>query len=471
MTALSLHPDRLLPADPGTRVLARELYELVRQLPILSPHGHVPASLLAQDAPFPDPAELFVTPDHYVTRLLHADGTELSALGVPPRPEAERDTGPRAVWRRLCEGWHLFRGTPSRLWLEHVLHEVFGLRLVPSAQTADELYDALQERLAEPNARPRALFRRFGIEVLATTDSPLDDLSAHAALADDPGWSGRVIPTFRPDALLDPSRSGWSADVGRLGELAGCDTGSYAGFLTALQLRRQEFRRHGATATDHGHPTPDSTPLDPAEAARLYDRALRGAAEPGDAERFRASMLTEMARMSCEDGLVMQLHPGVLRGHHGEALRRYGPDTGSDIPTSTEYTRSLRPLLERYGDDPRFGLVLFTVDETTFSRELAPLAGYYRAVRLGAPWWFLDAPAAMLRFREAVTETAGFYRTAGFVDDTRAFCSIPARHDVARRVDAGFLARLVAEHRLSLEGAAETAVDLVTTIPRSAFRL
>jgi len=469
MVELALHPDRLLPADPTTRSIARELYDLVRDAPILSPHGHVPAALLAQDQPFPDPAALFVTPDHYVTRLLHAQGPELAELGVRPAPG--QAPAPRAIWRRLCEGWHLFRGTPSRLYLVQDVLEVFGLRLQPSSQTADELYDELSARLATPEFRPRALFRHFGIEVLATTDSPLDDLTDHAALAQDRSWSGRVIPTFRPDALLSVDTVGWGDSVARLGELTGCDTGSYGGYLEALQARREHFRRLGATATDHGHPTADSTPLERADAEAVYDRALRGALEPGDAAAFRASMLTEMARMSCEDGLVMQLHPGVLRGHHGEALRRYGPDTGSDIPTATEYTRSLRPLLERHGDDPRFGLVLFTVDETVFSRELAPLAGYYRAVRLGAPWWFLDAPGAMLRFREAVTETAGFYRTAGFIDDTRAFCSIPARHDVARRVDAGYLAKLVAEHRMPMQEAAATAVDLVTTIPRTAFRL
>lgn len=463
------HPDRLLPAEPRLRDIARELYGAVRDLPILSPHGHVPAQLLLDDAPFSDPAALFVTPDHYVTRLLHADGVSLADLGVGRGPLTEGES--RAVWRLLCEHWSLFRGTPVRFWLDAELAEIFEVAERPSAKNADALYDHLAERLARPEYRPRALFERFGIEFLATTDDPADDLAAHAALAADPAWKARVAPTFRPDRYLELGRPDWRAGVERLGEVADLDTGDYAGYLAALEARRRHFLDHGAVSADHGHEDAGAEPLEPAEAARIFAAAYAGEATAAEQVAFRHHMLMEMARMSCEDGLVMTLHPGAHRNHHGPSHRAYGPDIGSDIPQRTEYTRSLRPLLERYGTHPNLHLVLFTLDESVWSRELAPLAGFYPAVYVGAPWWFLDAPEAIRRFRGAVTETVGFSRTSGFVDDTRAFCSIPARHDMARRLDAAYLAELVAEHRIDLDEALETVVALVDEQPRRVFRL
>ncbi|MEU4658723.1 glucuronate isomerase [Streptomyces sp. NPDC023723] len=464
-----LSPDRLLPFDPGVRALARRLYESVRELPILSPHGHVDARLLLDDAPFADPASLLITPDHYVTRLLHAAGVPLAELGVGRGPLSEDEA--RAVWRRLCEHWAVFRGTPVRYWLEAELSEIFGVTERPGPRNADRIYDRIAGRLAEDGFRPRALFRRFGIEVLATTDDPCADLAAHRALAADPDWHGRVVPTFRPDRYLEAGRADWAASVARLGEAADTDTGDYQGYLRALEVRRRHFVEHGATSADHSHLDVRTDPLPPAEAARIFRAALLGEADPAQTTAFRRHMLLEMARMSCEDGLAMTLHPGVRRDHHRPTFDRYGPDTGHDIPVRVEFTEALRPLLERYGTHPGFRLVLFTLDETVFSREIAPLAGFYPSVYAGAPWWFLDAPDAIRRFRRAVTETAGFTRTSGFVDDTRAFCSIPARHDMSRRLDCGVLAELVAEHRLAEDEAFETAADLVTVNPRKAFKL
>ncbi|MPZ29274.1 MAG: glucuronate isomerase, partial [Micromonosporaceae bacterium] len=369
--------------------------------------------------------------------------------------------------------WHLFRGTPSRLWLERTFADVFGVDIPFRPQTADQVYDALAARLAEPDFRPRALFGRFGIEVLATSESPLDDLAPHATLAAD-GWGGpggRVITTFRPDNVVDLDWAGWADRVAALGELTGEDTTGFPGYLTALGRRREAFVKAGATSSDHGHPTARTHPLAPADAAAIYNRALQGTASPADAEAFRAHMLYEFARMSVDDGLVMQLHPGSVRNHNRWLHAAHGRDVGGDIPQPTDYVHALGPLLEAYGNDPRLTIVVYTLDETAFSRELAPLAGGYPSLYLGAPWWFLDAPEALRRFREAVTETAGFYNTAGFVDDTRAFCSIPVRHEVARRIDAGFLARLVAEHRLPLDEAAETIVDLAYRLPKRIFRL
>jgi glucuronate isomerase len=466
---LRLHPDRLLPPDPGVRSIARRLYEAVRDLPILSAHGHVDPRLLVDNEPFADPASLFVTPDHYVTRLLHASGVPLDALGVGRGPLPEADA--RQVWRLLCGHWDVFRGTPARYWLESELAEIFEISLRPSVQTADAIYDQVAERLAKDDYRPQALYDRFRIEVLATTDDPADDLSAHADLAADPAFSGRVIPTFRPDRYLEPAQPGWREAIACLGEAADLDTGHYPGLLRALEERRRHFIAHGAVSADHSHIDVRTDPLEPAEADRIYRAALAGEATEDGSAALRRHLLLEMARMSCDDGLVMTLHPGVRRGHHGPTTAAFGPDTGNDIPIRAEFTDALRPLLERYGTHPNLHLVVFTADETAFSRELAPLAGFYPSVYVGVPWWFLDAPEAIRRFRAAVSETAGFSRTSGFVDDTRAFCSIPARHDMSRRIDAGWLARLVAEHRLDEDEATETALDLVTDRPRAVFKL
>jgi glucuronate isomerase len=463
------HPDRLFPADPGTRALAREIYQGVRDLPIISPHGHVDARVLIEDRPFHDPSSLLITPDHYVTRLLHAHGTTLEQLGVSRDAPTEEQA--RQTWRILCASWDVFQGTPVRYWLQSELAGIFGVSERPSAQTADSIYDQIAASLAKDEFRPRALFTQFGIEVLATTDDPADDLAAHAALAADPSWSGRVIPTFRPDRYLEPHDPDWIESVGRLGDVSGVDTSDYRGYLEALEARRRYFIEHGAVSADHSHPDVRTDPLDIGDAQRIFTAALAGRASTEEATAFRRHMLLEMARMSSEDGLVMTLHPGVRRGHHRPTGGAFGPDQGHDIPIRIEFTDALRPLLDRFGTHPNLNLVLFTVDETVFSRELAPLAGFYPSVFVGAPWWFLDAPNAIGRWRSAVTETIGFTRTSGFIDDTRAYCSIPARHDMSRRLDAGYLARLVAEHQLDLDEAIGTMHRLVAVNPRQAFKL
>ena len=467
--AVLAHPDRLLPADPGERAVARRLYAATRELPVISPHGHVDPWLLVHNDPFPDPATLLVTSDHYVTRLLHASGVDLADLGVGRLPLSEASA--RAAWRLVCEHWSVFRGTPVQFWLEAELADIFGVTPRPSAQTSDAIYDQVAERLGQDDYRPRSLYQRFGIAVLATTDDPCSDLAPHAALAADSEWGGRVVPTFRPDAYLEAGEPGWRDAVARLAEAADTDTGDYQGYVRALEDRRRYFITRGATAADHSHADVRTDPLEPGEATRIYRAAQGGTATTAEAIAFRRHMLLEMARMSAEDGLVMALHPGVRRNYHPATGARFGPDTGHDIPIRTEFTDALRPLLERFGTHPGFHLVVFTVDETAWSRELAPLAGFFPSVYVGAPWWFLDAPDAIRRYFAAVTETAGFSRISGFVDDTRAFCSIPARHDMSRRVNAGVLARLVGERRLAEDDATETAIALVTAQPTTVFKL
>jgi glucuronate isomerase len=469
MANLTVHPDRLLPAEPGVRDIARRLYAAVRELPIVSPHGHVDPAILLEDAKFADPTSLFIQPDHYVTRLLHAGGVKLDQLGVGegPLPEVRA----RAAWRLLCQNWHLLRGTPVRYWFDSEFAEIFGVQERPSADNADALYDQIAEQLTDPDHRPRALLRRFRIDVLATTDDPAADLDVHARLREEPDITTRITPTFRPDRYLEPGRPGWADAVKRLGEVADTDVGEYAGYLAALEERRRYFVARGAVSADHGHADAVAAPLERAEADRIYRSALAGQVSEADATAFRRNMILEMARMSCDDGLVMTVHPGVRRNHHPDTFARYGPDTGHDIPIATEYTDALRPLLSRYGTHPNLHLVLFTVDPDVFAREIAPLAGFYPSVYIGVPWWFLDSPALIRRFQDSVTEIAGFSRLSGFIDDTRAFCSIPARHDMSRRLDAGFLAGLVAEHRLEEDEALDTITTLVTDQPRKVFKL
>jgi glucuronate isomerase len=464
----TLHPDRALPAEPVQREIAREIYREISGLPLVTMHGHIDVNAIRDNESFGDPAELFVIPDHYLRRMLVSQGIGNHELGVPPThhsPELRVETDHRLIWRRFCENWKLFRGTPTRYWLEHELVEIFGVTSEPSAETADAIYDELSAVLARPEFHIRPLFDRFNIEILSTTDAPQSELAAHAALAAD-GWGERVVPTFRPDALFCP---GWVGGIAELGARSGIEVNDYASFLDAVRQRRSAFVAAGARASDHGHLLADTTPLDPADASRIFDAALRGEFDGASATAFAASMLFETARMSVDDGLVMQLHPGVARDYSPEEFARFGPDQGFDIPIHVEFTRALQPLLAAFGHHSGFRLILFTVDETAYSRELAPLAGAFPSVRLGAPWWFLDSPGGMARFRELTTETAGFSNTSGFVDDTRAFASIPARHDLARRMDAGYLAKLVAEHRLSLDDAVDTAVDLSYRLPLTAY--
>jgi glucuronate isomerase len=461
-----IHPDRLFPAEPSTRKIARTLYEHVRSLPIVSPHGHTKAEWFAKNLSFPDPTELFVQPDHYIFRMLYSQGISLEELEIG-RPEPKN---PRKVWRIFASYYYLFRGTPTRLWLDFAFQELFGLEQRLAEETADLYFDTISEKLRTPAFLPRALYERFHLEVLATTDSPLDSLAAHTTIGES-SWKARILPTFRPDPVVDPEFAGFAENIAKFGENTGEDTSTWAGYLNALRVTRLRFRKLGCTATDHGHPTARTANLSAAEAAELFGRVIVGTADRLQQELFRAQMLTEMARMSLDDGLVMQIHPGSARNHNHKLYERYGRDMGADIPMPTNYVDALRPLLDQFGNERDLRIILFTLDESAYSRELAPLAGHYPCLTLGPPWWFHDSPEGMMRFRERVTETAGFYNTAGFNDDTRAFLSIPARHDVARRTDCAFLAKLVAEHRLEEEEALAVAQDLAYQLVKKVYRL
>ncbi len=464
-----LDENRLFPAEPAARTVAAKLYAAIENLPIISPHGHTDPQWFADDQPFPDPAALFIQPDHYIFRMLYSQGISMESLGIP-QSDGKQKADPREVWRIFAKNYFLFRGTPTRLWIDYAFEKQFGLKDRLSADNADEYYDIIDKALRTPQFRPRALFDSFNIEVLATTDPAFDSLAQHKKIRES-GWKGRVIPTFRPDAVVDVEYSGFRENLAKLGEVANEDVSNYRGYLTALRKRRAFFKENGARATDHGHLTAQTADLPFSEATALYERIYEGKTRSGDVELFQAQMLTEMAGMSVEDGLTMQLHPGSIRNHNALVYAKFGRDKGADIPSPTDYVRGLQPLLSKYGNEPNFTFILFTLDESTYSRELAPLAGHYPCLRLGPPWWFHDSPEGMRRFREEATETAGFYNTVGFNDDTRAFLSIPARHDVARRVDCAFLGKLVAEGRLDEDEAFELAQDLTVNLVRKAYRL
>jgi glucuronate isomerase len=465
-----IHPDRLFPAENTALEVARRLYAEIRDLPIISPHGHTDPRWYAENEPFSDPATLFVMPDHYIFRMLYSQGVRLEELGIPTRDGGAVERDPRAIWRRFAAHYHLFRGTPTRAWLDHTFATLFGFTERLTSANADEYYDRIDAALRTPDFRPRALFERFRIEAIATTESPLDPLKHHETIRQS-GWKGRVVTAYRPDSVVDPDFEGFRQNLARFGEITGRDTSTWSGYLEAHRERRAFFRQYGATSTDHGHPTARTANLSQGEAEALFRRVSTGDARPEDAELFRAQMLTEMAAMSVEDGMVMQIHPGSFRNHNQAIFSRFGRDMGADIPSQTEYVRALKPLLDRFGNEPNFTLILFTLDETSYSRELAPLAGHYPAVKLGPSWWFFDSPEGMLRFRELTTETAGFYNTVGFNDDTRAYLSIPARHDVARRVDCAYLANLVTTHRLDEDEAHELAYDLAYRLAKEAYKL
>jgi glucuronate isomerase len=467
-----LDPQRFFPADPAQRKIASELFGTIEKLPIISPHGHTDPAWFAYDQPFEDAVSLLLWPDHYLLRLLYSVGVTLKSIGIAPQDDSGGpvETDRRKIWKRFAEYYYIFRGTPCRAWLDHTFVEVFGLDRAFGPDTADYYYDTINQKLAEPAFRPRALFQRFNIETIATTENSLDLLKDHAAIAAS-GWNGRVITTFRPDEVTDPDHELFSQALKKIGELSGEDTSNWKGYLRAIENRRAHFRAHGATATDHGHPTAQTANLSQAAAEALFAKVSSGKANPTERELFRALMLTEMARMSVEDGMVMQIHSGCWRNHNELIYRRFGRNIGGDMPMRGDFMGPLKPLLDRFGNKSDFTLVLFTLDETTYSRELAPLAGQYPCLKLGPAWWFHDSPEGMMRYRRLTTESAGFYNTAGFNDDTRAYFSIPARHDLARRIDCNYLSELVIQGRLPVEEAAEVAKDLAYRLPKKVYKL
>jgi glucuronate isomerase len=466
-----MNPDRYFDPDPTQRAIARELYDTVATLPLICPHGHVDPRLFADPAyAFGSPVDLLIVPDHYVFRMLYSQGIALEALGIPRRDGGAVESDHRKVWQTFADHFYLFRGTPTGVWFNDELSNIFGIEEKLTGRAAQRIYDQIAEKLASPEFRPRALFERFNIEVLCTTDAATDPLTQHQVLRAS-GWAGHIRPTFRPDGVVNLDAPGWRKNIDALSAISGMHVHNYATFIQALENRRTFFKSMGATATDHAALTPYTYELSPHTLEAIFQRALSGEATVDDATHFTGHMLLEMARMSCEDGLVMQLHPGSLRNHNTLVFDRFGTDEGADIPIGTEYTRNLRPLLNKYGNDPRLTLILFTLDESTYSRELATLAGHYPALKLGPPWWFHDSANGMLRYFDQVMETAGLYNTVGFNDDTRAFPSIPARHDVWRRTGANWLAGLVARHFIDLNEAHEMIEALAYRLVKQAYKL
>ena len=466
-----LPTDRYFDPDPTQRRIARELYESVTNLPLICPHGHVDARLLAdENASFGTPAELLIVPDHYVFRMLYSRGIPLESLGIPRADGGPVEQDQRKIWQIFAEHFYLFRGTPTGIWLSNELHAVFGVEEKLTGATAQAIYDQVEQKLATPAFRPRALFERFNVEVLCTTDAASDPLVHHQAIRAS-GWKGDVRPTFRPDGVVNLLTPGWHKNVDALSDASGIAIHSYPALIQALEERRAFFKSLGATATDHGAQSAYTAELSPTEADAILQRALHGQATPEDAHRFTAHMIMESARMSIEDGLVMQFHVGSVRNHNPFIFERFGPDKGCDIPEQSEFTHNLRPLLNKYGNDTRLTFIVFTLDESAYARELAPLAGHYPAMRLGPPWWFHDSLNGIQRYFRSVMETAGLHNTVGFNDDTRAFPSIPARHDLWRRVSANWVAGLVLRSVVDMDDAREMVVDMAYRLAKRAYKI
>lgn len=470
MAKLELDDNRYFSADPAVRRIAAQLYQQIKSLPIYSPHGHTEARWFSENRPFSDPTSLILIPDHYIFRMLYSQGIPLESLGIPTRDRIPVESDPRKIWQIFADHYYLFAGTPTAAWLNHEFSVVFGVEEKLCSDSAMSIYDRIAAQLQKPEFRPRAILERFNIVVLSTTDAAEARLPHHRAIRES-GWPGRIIPAFRPDGVTDISRPDWRENLTALAETTGMEIDSYTKLIQALEQQRQFFKSMGATSTDHGVASPFTCELSATAAEQIFQKALTGKANSEDAKQFTAHMLMEMARMSTEDGLVMQIHPGSMRNHNQFVFDRFGLDKGADIPMQTEFTKNLHALLNKFGNDPRFSLILFTLDESTYSRELAPLAGHYPCLKLGPPWWFHDSLEGMLRCRRRVIETAGFYNTAGFNDDTRALMSIPARHDLARRVDCNFLADLVTRNIIDMTEAENLAQELTTGLVKKAYKL
>lgn len=468
------HPDRFFSPDPAQRKAARAIYAEIKDLPLVCPHGHVDPALFADpEYQFGSPTELLLVPDHYIFRMLYSQGIRLADLGIrrlEDQTHPSRTIDPRDSWQRFAEHFYLFHGTPTGTWLTDEFADIFGITDKLSGENAQEIYDQIDAKLKSPAFKPRAMFDRFNIEVLCTTDAATDTLEAHRKIRES-GWHGRILPTFRPDAVTNIDARGWKTNIEKLERVTSRSITSYQSFISALEDRRTTFKSEGARATDHAAQTALTLELTTKEAEAIFQQALKGQATAEDVVRFSAHMLVEMARMSVEDGLVMQLHVGSYRNHNPAIFEKFGADMGADIPIASEFTRNLKPLLDRFGNNPNLTLILFNLDESTYARELAPIAGHYPTVKLGPPWWFHDSINGLRRFFNGVMETAGLYNTAGFNDDTRAYPSIPARHDLWRRAACDWVAGLLVRHIIDETDAHQMARALSYDLAKSAYKL
>lgn len=467
----SIRQTRYFSPDPAQRDIARHLYESVSGLPLICPHGHVDPRWFADpDIALGSPADLLIIPDHYVFRMLYSQGISLESLGIPRIDGGPIETDYRKIWQTFADHFYLFRGTPTGIWLADELRDVFGIEAKLSSETAQPIYDQIVAKLATPAFRPRALYEKFNVEVLCTTDAATDPLTYHKTIRES-GWQGRILPTFRPDSVINLDAVGWRENIEQLSAVSGIDVYDYRTFILALENRRAFFKSMGALATDHAALTAHTELLTETEVDAIFRYALRDQTVPEVAARFTGHMLNEMARMSVEDGLVMQLHVGSFRDHNSAVYHKFGRDKGADMPTPTDFVHTLRPLLERFGNDARLTLILFALDESAYSRELAPLAGHYPALKLGPPWWFYDSLNGIRRYFDLVMETAGLYNTVGFNDDTRAFPSIPVRHDLWRRAAADWVAGLAVRGIVDMADAEAMSHDLAYGLAKRTYRL
>lgn len=459
-----LHPYRLLGTHPEQTKLAYEHLKEAASYPLICPHSHVnPALFSDSQGSFPNPVEMFVRRDVRVLSQLHSQGVRLEPFLDPNRD-------PEEVWRMFARHYRLFWGTSTALWLEQQLETVFAISEALDESSADHIYQTLVARIAQPEYRPRAVLERLKIEILCTTASATDPLLHYRTLSQG-AWAGRVLPVFRPDKLLWTAHPDWLPELHKLAAQTSGPITRMRAFLDALRQRRHEFKRLGCVATDHGCERPYTERLSSKAADDLFSLALKGKITIAESIRLQGHLLIEMAKMSLEDGLVMQIHTGSYQDHNGELLVRFGPNKGADLPLATEFTSNLKPLLGVVGNEPAMKLVLFSLDETAYGRDLGPLAGHYPAVFVGAPWSFHNGPKGLMRYFDQVVETAGLCNTAGFQDHARSVGTLAARHDLWRRIACRWLANLELEGRLSHAQARSMLGDLANGRARKVYGL
>lgn len=451
--------------------IAQDLFESVGELPLICPHGHVPPQLFStENEKFDNPAELFITSDHYVLRMLLSQGVRCQDLGIQGVSDESYISAPEQIWQIFCDHYHLFDGTPTGLWIENILAMVFGIMKKPDSENAIELYQQMAQSLRSASFNLRKLFQKFNIEVLCTTDDVTDSLNVHQEISQ-AGWQGRILPTLRMDRVVDIQHPTWPDHIQALSSFTHQEIVDYRSFIWAIEKRRTDYQALGCKASDLSLKTPYTCQLSNQKSEEFFQLGLKKQITDDEALQFKGQLILELARMSAEDGMVMQLRAGIYRNHSPGIFQELGPDMGFDIPVKVEWTQNLKPLLDAYGMDTNLCLILFTLDESNYARELAPIAGAYPAIKLGPPWWFNDSPQGIRRYFDSVMETAGFENTVGFNDDARNFLSIPARHDLWRRISALWLADLVQNGQLSGSDARKRMADLAYGLAKSGYRL
>ncbi len=449
------HADRLFPADLSTRMLARRLYESVRGLPLVCSGVVADPSWFAENPALPDPAQVFVQSDRQVWAILRGHGVAPGQLGVAD-DGASIAGDPASVWKVFAANYHAFRGTPTRLWHDHAFSTLFGLNERLSADNSDRFYTRVAECLAKPEFRPRALFQRFNIELLSALATPFDSLDPYLAARG--SLKGRLVPTYCPDRLVDANNPGFITALDRFAELTSTDAWTWKGYLDAHRQRRAQFKSAGALAISQFALAARTADLPAEDAEKLFAKIVSRDFSPAEGDLFRAQMATEMARMSLDDGLVLQLHLDTPPVH----------DPEQKVPPPMPSVDGLLPLLQRFRGEPGLRVVACQDGLSAQADELARLASEYACLFVSAGGSGGSEP--MRRFRAMSFQNAAFYKTLNALQGQR-FIALAALTDAIRRLDCAFLAEFVVAHRLDEDEAHAMAKDVAYGISKKVYHL